>query len=484
MHVDSQEEAIENLESVPRKIDKIFSVQQANRWVVAQTSSKERIAKLKRIYTWTCTNREEIRQALYADFNRAAAEVDILDIFPTIIEIKHAIRNLKIWMKPKKVRRTRSLLTTRSYIRYEPKGVVLIISPWNFPLMLAMGPLISAIAAGNCVILKPSELSPQTSQIIKKMISELFPENEVAVIEGHKEVAIELLKKPFNHIFFTGSSEVGKRVMQAAAENLSSITLELGGKSPVIIDASANLKDAAKKICWGKYMNTGQTCVAPDYIFVHEQVYDKFLNLLANEVQHFYGATESERQKSTYFGRIIDQRHFMRVKDMLYDATKNGAKILIGGITHTDEKYISPTILTDVDINSQVMEEEIFGPLLPILRYHSLDKTLELLRMKETPLAVYVFSKSKNVIQKVISHLPSGNVGINEVVVQFIQNNLPFGGINHSGLGNSHGFFGFKAFSHERAILRNNRFSPVKLVYPPYTKLTKKIIALMLRYLT
>ena len=174
----------------------------------------------------------------------------------------------------------------------------------------------------------------------------------------------------------------------------------------------------------------------------------------------------------------------MRVKDMLYDATKNGAKILIGGITHTDEKYISPTILTDVDINSQVMEEEIFGPLLPILRYHSLDKTLELLRMKETPLAVYVFSKSKNVIQKVISHLPSGNVGINEVVVQFIQNNLPFGGINHSGLGNSHGFFGFKAFSHVRAILRNNRFSPVKLVYPPYTKLTKKIIALMLRYLT
>ena len=465
-----------------RNIDEIFASQQAYRWSLGQTTAKQRIAKLKGIHQWICDNKKPIQEALYADFRRAAAEVDGLDIYPTIKEVKHAIRNLKRWMKSKKVKRIRALLTTSSYIQYEPKGLVLIISPWNFPLMLAMGPLVSAIAAGNCTILKPSELAPHTAHVIKEMVEELFPQNEVAVIEGDKQVAIELLKKPFNHIFFTGGSEVGKEIMRAAANNLSSVTLELGGKSPVIVDSSANIKDAAKKISWGRFMNTGQTCVAPDYLFVHGQVYDKFITCLKSEISKFYGKSDHERQESAYFGRIIDQRHYSRLKKMIDNALEKGAKVEIGGITDQEERYIAPTILSDVDLDAQVMNEEIFGPILPVLRFNSLQDVIDLIKTKETPLALYIFSKNKHNIKHVIQNTPSGNVAINDVVIQFIHLNLPFGGINHSGIGNTHGYYGFKAFSHERAVLKNSRFSLVKLVYPPYDRKTRSILNFMLKY--
>jgi aldehyde dehydrogenase (NAD+) len=469
--------------NIKQKIEEIFMLQQKNRLSVGRTTAKQRIAKLKRIHQWMCDHKIRIQEALYSDFGRAAAEVDGLDIYPTIIEIKHAIRSLKRWMKPSAVKRTRSLITSRSHIRFEPKGMVLIISPWNFPLMLAMGPLVSAIAAGNCIILKPSELSPHTAHIIREMIGELFPVDEIAVIEGDKHVAIELLKKPFNHIFFTGSSDVGKDIMKAAAKNLSSVTLELGGKSPAIVDPSADIKDSAAKIAWGRFINTGQTCVAPDYIFVHERIFDSFIASLKSEVKKFYGETEGERQESAYFGRIIDQRHYQRLRNMIDDALANGANFEIGGISEQSEKYIAPTIITDMNLNALVMEEEIFGPILPIVKYNDLDEVTNIIKSKETPLAVYIFSKNKNNIEKIIQHTYSGNVCINEVVVQFIHYNLPFGGINHSGIGNSHGYFGFKAFSHERAVLKNNKYSLVKLVYPPYDTKTRKLIELMLKYL-
>ena len=268
-------------------IESIFTAQVNNRWSVSQTSTTDRIAKLKKLENWIVNNKQLIRDALYSDFKKPATDVDLTEIFTSLSEVRHAIKHLTKWMRPRRVKRTMALITARSWIQYEPRGVVLIIAPWNYPFNLIVTPLISAIASGNCVILKPSELAKNTSSLISKMVKYLFPENEVAVIEGEKDVSIELLKKPFDHIFFTGSSAVAKKVIEAASKNLSSITLELGGKSPVIIDETANLSDAAQKITWGKLMNCGQTCLAPDYLLVNESVLPELLNKLKHYVKTF-----------------------------------------------------------------------------------------------------------------------------------------------------------------------------------------------------
>ncbi len=465
-----------------KDIESIFTAQVNNRWNVSQTSATERIAKLNKLENWIVNNKQAIRDAIYKDFQKPATDVDLTEIFTSLSELRHAIKHLNKWTKPHRVRRTIALITTRSWIQYESRGVVLIIAPWNYPFNLVITPLISAIAAGNCIILKPSELAKNTSNLISKMIRELFSENEVAVIEGEKEVAIELLKKPFDHIFFTGSSVVGKKVMEAASKNLSSVTLELGGKSPVVIDKTANLSDAAQKIVWSKFMNCGQTCLAPDYLLVDETVLPELINQLKHFIIKLYGADNSEWQSNSDYARIIDRQHFHRLSQVLNETVQSGAKIELGGNLNELEKYISPTVLIDVNEDSAIMGEEVFGPILPVLTFSKLNDAINLIRRKPKPLALYIFSKNQQGVDRVLSGTSSGGVCVNDTVIHFSQTNLPFGGVNESGTGRTHGFFGFKTFSNEKAVVKQDLFSPLKLTYPPYTKRVKKIVDFILKY--
>ncbi len=463
-------------------IESVFAAHVNNRWNVNQTSATERIAKLKNLEKWIINNKLAIRNAIYKDFRKPAVDVDLTEIFTSLSEIRYAIKHLKKWTKPRRVRRTMALVTTRSWVQYEPRGIVLIIAPWNYPFNLIITPMVSAIAAGNCVILKPSEMAKNTSNLISNMIGELFPENEVAVMEGEKEVAIELLKKPFDHIFFTGSSNVGKKVMAAASKNLSSITLELGGKSPVIVDETANLGDAAQKIIWAKLMNCGQTCIAPDYLLVNESILSEFVSNLKHFIEKFYGAENSGWKTSPDYARIINKQHFQRLSQVLNETVQAGATIEIGGEVDATENYISPTVLSSVKEDSAIMEEEIFGPILPILTYTKIDDAINMIRNKPKPLSLYLFSKNQQNIDRILADTSSGGVCINDTVIHFSQTNLPYGGVNDSGTGRAHGFHGFKTFSNEKAVVKHNRFSPLKLMYPPYTKRVKRMVDLMVKY--
>jgi aldehyde dehydrogenase (NAD+) len=481
---ETRESDIEDVtEEAKDRIDHIFQSQKRNVYRIRNTTAKERIARLKKIEAWIYENKDKIREAAYQDFKKPIPEADITEIFIPLSEVKHAIRHLKRWMKPKRIKRTLPSITSRSYLQYESKGVALIISPWNFPFMLAMGPFISAVAAGNCIIVKPSELSPHTSHVLNEMVQQLFPEDEAAVFEGDKHVASELLQKPFDHIFFTGSNKVGKIIMKAAAENFTSVTLEMGGKCPLILDETCHLQDAVKKIVAGKYTNAGQMCISPDYIFVPENKYQIFLDVLENEIKRTFGGSKEDQRNSKDYARIIDENHFNRLRNLIENSKNEAAKIEAGGDTNESEMYIAPTFLTGLSANSLIMKEEIFGPILPVIPYSSLDEVLQTLQSEAAPLTVYIFSQSRKNIEKIISNTTSGNCSINEIGLQFFHLNFPFGGRGHSGIGNSHGFYGFRAFSHERPVLRQSRFSPLKLIYPPYTKTTRKIIDFIVKYL-
>ncbi len=471
-----------DLDETSQRIDRTFDLQQKNRWILAKTTARERIAKLRKIMNWIYSNKDLIREALYADFRKPAAETDLQEIYVTLIGLKHTVRHLKKWMRPHFVPRSLQLITARPWIEYRPRGVVLIISPWNFPFLLSVEPVISAIAAGNSVFIKPSEYSPNTSRLVSRMMEELFPENEVAVFEGAKEVASLLLKKPFDHIFFTGNTEVGKIVMRAAAENLASVTLELGGKSPAVVDESADIREAAHKIAWGKYINSGQTCVAPDYALVHESKAEDFVEAVKSEIKRAYGETEGDRRAANDFARIISPRHFQRLQKIFDESVNRGCRVEIGGETAGKEKYFAPTVVTHVKDEALLMQEEIFGPVLPVVPFKSLDDAIGMINSRKKPLAIYIFSKKSRNIRRLLSETASGGSCINDVVLQYAHSHLPFGGINHSGFGNAHGFYGFRAFSYERAILQSNRFNPMKIFYPPYTPRVRKLINLAMKY--
>lgn len=472
-----------DLHEVRSRIDRIFERQRAHRAVVGTTTADQRIAKLTRLLDSLYANREKMRDALRADFGKPAVEVDLTEVYVSVSEAKHAIAHLPKWMKPKRVAPPVALATTRSEIRYEPKGVVLIISPWNYPFNLTFGPLVSAIAAGNCICVKPSEYTPNCSRVIREMLEAIFPEEELAVFEGEKEVAVELLKKPFDHIFFTGSPEVGKHVMRAAADHLTSVTLELGGKSPCIVTETADLEDAAQKIAWGKFTNNGQTCIAPDYVLVHESRHDAFVDGLKHSIRKFYGETEEARRSSPDYARIVTPRHAEMLEKMLDRSVALGARVEIGGVVDTKAKYVAPTVLTHVDLESPVMQQEIFGPLLPVVSYRSLDEALRIVGERPKPLALYLFSQDGETTDRVLAHTSAGGTCVNDVILQFLNLNLPFGGVNNSGHGSSHGIYGFRAFSHERSVVRHHRASILKLAFPPYGKLAKRLVEITLRYL-
>lgn len=468
------------LSAVREQAERIFKLQKANQQRMADSTARDRRQKLNRLYKAVLQYRTEIREALYKDFRKPPSEVDIVEIYPVTADIKHALTHLTKWMRPKKVATPMSLIGTRSYIHYEPKGVVLIISPWNFPFGLTFGPLISAVAAGNCVMLKPSEHTPYTSALMKKIINELFDESEVALMEGDTDVSTELLKLPFNHIFFTGAPEIGKIVMKAAAEHLASVTLELGGKSPTIVDETAKLKDAAHRIAFGKWLNNGQVCIAPDYVFVHASIHDEFLVKVKTTLKSFYGENAA---LSNSYNRIVNQNHFKRVKGYFEDALAKGASVEYGGRTDPSQDYFGPTIMTNIPENSDLAEKEIFGPILPVYTYTNLQEVIDIINSKEKPLALYIFSKSKKNVRRIINNTRAGGTCVNHCGLHFFNNNLPFGGTNNSGIGKGNGFYGFETFSNPRAVLNQwSRFNGLDLMTPPYTDFKQKLIDLTIKW--
>ncbi len=472
---------VPGFDSSTAEIERIFEIQQAHQFAVGKTTARERKEKLKRLLNAILSRKQDIRDALYADFQKHPSEVDLTEIMPITSEIKHAIRHVSKWMRPHRVKTPLSLFGSRSHIHYEPKGVVLVIAPWNFPVNLTFGPLISAVTAGNCVMLKPSEHTPHASAVIKSITEDVFDESEVAVIEGGIETSTAALALPFNHIFFTGAPAIGKVVMAAAAKHLASVTLELGGKSPTIIDETASVDAAARRIAWAKFTNNGQICIAPDYLFVHESKKAEFLDKLSKNIESFYGI---DARRSDSYARIVNHRHYQRLSGYIDDAKQKGATVAYGGRTEGSEDYIEPTILTDVDPKADVMMDEIFGPVLPVYGYESLDEPIAMINSKEKPLALYIYSKSQSNIDRIMQNTRAGGTCINHSVVHFFQNNLPFGGSNNSGIGKGHGFFGFEAFSNPRGVLKQVLpFSGIEFMMAPFNKLKQTLIDLSIKYL-
>ncbi len=456
----------------------IFAQQREKALALRTSDAASRIQKLKRLREAVVAHTKDIYAAGYADFKKPVAEIDLTEIFPVLIEIKDAQKHLKKWMRPKPAPMTLPLFGTVAHVRSEPKGVCLIISPWNYPFNLTFGPLVSAIAAGNTVMIKPSEFTPHMSQLMEKIVGEVFSADEVAVFQGDEKVSTNLLKLPFDHIFFTGSPGVGKIVMAAAAKNLSSVTLELGGKSPVIVDQSANIKKAAGNIMWSKFANNGQTCIAPDLLYVHEDVKTAFVQEAQKRIAAVYGENGQVQEKNPDYCRIVNGRHFKRVKHLLDDAKAKGALVVAGGETNAADNFIAPTLLDNVSKKSDIMHSEIFGPLLPIIPFSDVATVIDDINGRPKPLALYIFGKNKKRTEQILRNTSAGGTCINTSAVHFLHANLPFGGVNNSGIGNSHGVYGFRAFSHERAVL-TDKFSVTSNLFPPYTKWVMRQINLI-----
>ena len=401
-----------------------------------------------------------IVQALYDDFKKPEFEAVLTETNYVISELKDTIKNINTWAEPKRVFPSLLNFPSTDYIYKEPYGNVLVIAPWNYPFQLALCPLIAAVAAGNRVVLKPSELTPHTSAIIAKLIEKTFHINHVEVFEGGVEVSNKLLAKRWDYIFFTGSVTVGKVIAKAAAENLTPVTLELGGKNPCIIDETANLKLAAKRIVWGKFINAGQTCIAPDYILIQKNMKVNFITFLMEEIIKAYG---KKIDKSPDFARIINTKNWVRLDQMI-----ERDKVIFGGETNADKLYISPTLIEEPSLNSPVMSEEIFGPILPILVYETEDDIHNVISRYEKPLAFYVFSDDKSFAKKMITSYSFGGGCINDTVIHFSNKRLPFGGVGHSGIGAYHGQMSFDTFSHHKAIVKKANWLDLPMRYAPY----------------
>ena len=402
----------------------------------------------------------EIIQALYDDFKKPAFEAVLTETSYVILELKDTIKNLKNWCKPKRVFPSLLNFPSKDYIYKEPYGKVLIIAPWNYPFQLALCPLISAFAAGNQVVLKPSELTPKTSEIIAKIISKVFHKNDVNVIEGGIEVSQQLLSERWDYIFFTGSVAVGKIVAKAAAENLTPVTLELGGKNPCIIDETANLKLAAKRIVWGKFINAGQTCIAPDYILIQKDMKSHFIDFLKEEITKAYGENPVE---SPDFARIINTKNCQRLISMI-----EPEKVIFGGQTDIKNCYIAPTLIEETSLESDLMKDEIFGPILPILTYEKETEIGVVMAKYEKPLALYIFTENNVFSKKMIQNYSFGGGCINDTMVHFSNNRLPFGGVGQSGIGAYHGSLSFDTFSHKKGIVKKSNFLDLPMRYAPY----------------
>lgn len=430
---------------------------------------------------WLLNHREELQHALHQDMGKPATEAEIIELKPIIGELKDAIRNVHHWSKARRVGTPIYLVGGRSRIVPQPKGVSLILSPWNFPFLLTVGPMISAIAANCPVIVKPSEFTPHTSAFIQKMVEELFTAKEVKVLTGDATLAQQLTAMPFNHVFFTGSPAVGKLVMREASQHLTSVTLELGGCNPAIVDRSANIKQTAQRIIYGKLMNCGQSCISINTLYVHEDIAYRLQEELQKVLQDRYALNQEEGRWRDY-GKIVSERHHGRLTTLLQQAVEAGGDVVHQGESHGTERYMEPTILR-VKVGNPILEEEIFGPILPIVTYREPDEFLPFLRTNQKALVGYVFTKSNKVERFWRDRLETGMFSVNETTIFFANNELPFGGVGYSGIGKSHGKFGFDEFTHERTYFKQwSFFSATFVVLPPFKSWKQKMLRLMTRW--
>ena len=416
--------------------------------------------KLQQLKNSILKNEEVIYSALNKDLKKSKFEAYISEIGILISEIDLVIKNIEKWSKPKKIRSSMLNFPSNDFIISEPYGCTLVIAPWNYPFQLAISPIISAIASGNTVVLKPSEITKHTGEIIKTLLSDIFEENHLKVVLGGVPETTQLLNLRWDYIFFTGSVEVGKIIAKAASKHLTPCTLELGGKNPCIVDSSANLRLSAKRLVWGKFLNAGQTCIAPDFILAHESIKSKLINLLITEIKKAYGINP---EISTSYPRIVNSNNFERLREII-----KGEIVLFGGETNSDDNYFAPTLIDSPNVNSKLMQKEIFGPILPILSFKDINDIDKIIKPLEKPLALYIFSTNKNFYSLVMTKYSFGGGAINDTMIQFGNNRLPFGGVGESGIGAYHGKFSYETFTHKKSISIKSNWLDVPIRYAPY----------------
>ena len=449
--------------------DRIHQLVQAQRSFFNTGKTKDvefRLTQLKKLRQAIKEHEAVILEALKADLHKPGYEAFLTEV-GVIQEVDHAIKHLRSWAKPKKVSVPLTQMPGRARVYAEPLGVVLIISPWNYPLQLAISPLVGAISAGNCALLKPSEVAPHTSRVIAELIEKTFDPEYVAVVEGGVEVSQAVLEEKFDHIFFTGGTAIGKVVMQAAAKQLTPVTLELGGKSPCIVDQDTDIKTTAKRITWGKFLNAGQTCIAPDYLLVDRRIKSALIDGIRANLQEFYGDNPAHSQD---YARIVSHKHCARLADLL-----DSSKVIIGGETNLDDRYIAPTVMDQVTWNDPIMQDEIFGPILPILEYDNIAEAIEQINRHPKPLALYLFTHNKQLQQQVLRETSSGGVCINDTIMQIGVTELPFGGVGDSGIGCYHGKASFDTFSHHKSVFFKPFWLDFDIRYAPYEGKLEKL---------
>ncbi len=439
-------------------------------------SLKFRIDMLNRLGEAVSNFEGEILEALRRDLNRSRVDGYATEIHHCLAEISFALRRLKKWMRPQRVGGSKLFPLSRGFIVSEPLGICLIISPWNYPFSLAILPLVASVAAGNCAVIKPSEISRNTETVILEMVSKYFDQEYISVICGGSETSKELLKERFDYMFFTGGETVGKIVMKAAAENVTPVTLELGGKSPCIVDQDCDFQKAARRITWGKFLNAGQTCVAPDYLLVQENAKDRLISHIQECIPEFYG---DNPQESKDYGRIINVNHFDRLCELL-----GQGEVVFGGKTDRERLYISPTLIDKVPEDAKVMKEEIFGPLLPVVEFGHVSEAVDFVNKRPKPLALYVFSRGKDFQRKIISETSSGGVCLNDTIAHLTTPRLPFGGVGNSGFGKYHGKAGFDTFSNQKSVLRQTLLFDVPMRFPPTDDKSLKRLRTILRWIS
>jgi aldehyde dehydrogenase (NAD+) len=462
-------------------INEVINEQRAYKNQAKQSTAHQRINTLKRLKDAILQKESQIKSAIYADFRKNPIETEITEILASLLEINQLIKKLKNWVKPKSVGSSLLFATTSAKLIYEPKGNTLIITPWNYPFQLPMMHLVASIAAGNTAILKLSEFTPNINTVIKDIIKEVFPTKHVTVIEGDIPVTTHLLKHKFDHIHFTGSPAVGKIIMQAASHNLTDITLELGGKSPVFVDSDINIREVVRNVIWAKFVNAGQTCIAPDYLLVDKAIETEFDQAFKDEIQHTFGHNPIE---SDDLARIINAKQYDRLVQDLNELKNSPTTWIVSGEHNKSELFIHPTVIKNMPLDSQIMQEEIFGPILPIIYYSKIEEALAMVSNKEKPLALYIFSKNQQYVNMVLENTTAGGTTVNDAMLHIMHPNLPFGGVNNSGIGQSLGYYGFKSFSHERAVLQARIFPMSKFFWYPYTANTRKILQFIKRLFT
>jgi aldehyde dehydrogenase (NAD+) len=444
---------------------------------LAAASAAQRAARLKTMLAAVLANKQRFYDAAHTEMK--ACDLDVAaQLVMVKSEVDFVAKRVGGWMKPRRVRNSAATLGKKCYILHEPKGVVLNLSTWNAPIAIALVPAVAAIASGNAFALKPSELAPYSASVLREVLEGALPADEFAVFEGGPEVAQQLLSLPFNHIYYTGGQRVGRLVMKAAAENFAAVTLEMGGKNPAIVAASAAIDNTARKIAWGRIANAGQVCVAPDYVLVHESVFDAFVQSLTKAMTDMYNATGSGFEHSPELMRIINDQHFARVTRLLQDARDKGAKIAFGGQTRAEDRFVAPTILTNLSEEMLIMQEEIFAPLLPVIPFRDRSEALAIIERRTKPLALYIYAKDRSTIDYFLAHTSAGSTVVNHNLIQSGTNpRLPFGGVNHSGIGRIGGETGFREFSNARSVVEQPLgFLDLTFNLPPYSKTYRKLI--------